>query len=405
MRTVVCTDIRAAVTLDSTLRTQELNLAGLMGGARFNLGYGDGSSIRTSPNDVPSSPLRWTNLDTIVNALVASRSVCCLLIGTDVPNWTAWKTAVGGSWGNEINRPPPEAWPQWALDIQEVVWRIRAAYASAGLDPDWYARFLISNEINKDGAGGPWLTAGPFTYASPFSDLEPGEIDGAEAGLSSWSGGFGRNVGAQLAYLVNNVNFGGSIVMGTSHETQTGTDFTNEKLSLYQIGESAAACDNLCLNHYVQWSWGYTLHPDKFASEYYDSGLTTRDELVAAYWTNAAVDVSGKPCSWTECGATMDQLLFGTQALTKHGHYARGDYLRAFLELAVAKGDFDLVSLYVSRERSVVADGPLYGLMKSDGTYTGAYRAIAQMCGQTATTPPSGSYATASGETYSIPEV
>lgn len=405
--TVVCADIRAAVTLDAGLRAQELAFAAQMGGARWGLAHYDGSSIRTSPNDVPSSPLRWTNLDSIVNSLVASQTVSLMLIGTDIANWTAWKNVVGGSWGSEVNRPPPEAWVQWAIDVQAVVDRIRAAYTTAGLDPDWYARFQISNEINKDGAGGPWVTAGPFTYAAPFSTLLAGEIDGASAGIagSSWTTGNARNAGEQLAYLVANVNFHGSIVVGTAHETQTGTDYDNERLSLAQIEASAEACTNMGMNHYYQWQWADSLHPDVWAQKFLDSGLTTRDELIAAYGVAGVSGMGSKACSWTEFGATMGQLKFGSDVLVKYGHFARGDYIRAFIERAVACGEFDLISLYASRERSVVADSALYGVMKSDGTYTGTYRALGRMAGDAALSPPSGSYATASGETVGIPPV
>lgn len=343
----------------------------------------------------------WTYIDTIVDALVAGQAVSVMLIGTDVPNWTAWKTAVGGSWGNEVNRPPVESWVYWAVDIQATVDYIRNKYAEAGLDPDWYARFQISNEINKDGAGGPYVTSGPFTYASPYSNLLAGEIDGASAGIagSSWTAGNARNVGAQLAYLVAHVDFRGSIVIGTAHETQDGTDFTNERLSLGQIAASATACTNMGMNRYYSWQWADTLHPDNYAKVYLEQCKYAKTALVTAY-TNAGVSGMGsKPCSLTEFGATMAQLKFGSDVLTTYGHYARGDYLRAFIELAVASGEFDLISLYVSRERSVVADSALYGVMKSDGTYTGAYRALARMSGSTATTPPSGAYATASGET------
>jgi hypothetical protein len=88
-------DCRAAVTLDTALRQQEIDAAcGIGKGARYGIGSYDGSSIRRAPNDTPNSAYNWSNLDDITDRIIAATDLesrakpgySLLIIGTDAPN-------------------------------------------------------------------------------------------------------------------------------------------------------------------------------------------------------------------------------------------------------------------------------------------------------------------------------
>ncbi len=397
MTTVYCIDVRAAVNLDDSLRALEMADAAMIGGARFNLGYADGSSIRLSPNDTPESIISTANLDKVINPLIAARARCLLIIGTDAPKWTAWKTATGGTWGGEVNRPPPEAWPYWCIDVQFVVNYVREAYRAAGLDPDLYVWFQLCNEPAVGGAGAPYASLNPTSYAEPYDSLASGELDGPYDGLGSWSSGFERNLGDQLAYLVQHVDFRGSPVVGIAHETETGTAWNNERASLYQVADHIPYLTHRAMNDYHGLAFAEALHEDSATARWVNLCWQELAELDAAY--EAVVPGSSAlPVVLSEIGITMDQLSFGSSTLAGYGHFARGDRLRRIIEALAATGRFAMISIYVSRERSSLPDGSLYGLRTVDGVKTGAHRAIAQMCGSVPVAP----YSKASGEFVAV---
>lgn len=404
-----CIDIRAAVTLAQQSRDAEIHMAVAIGGARYGLGFRDGSSIRRSPNDTPASARNFSNLDLIVDPLVAGRAISLVLIGTDMPTWAAYKTAVGGTWGSEPHRPPVEAWPHWAADAQACVDYIRAKYSDAGLDPDEYAWFQIANEVNQGGSGGPWATTDPFTYAPPYDNLDPGEFDGPGAGLNGWDADYPRNVGDQLEYLVNNVDFRGSPVVGVAHETQTGTDFTNEKASLPQLAGHFHGLTHLAMNDYHGLTLAESLSKRQFARAWVRLCQTERAELLAAYVDAGLVEATGMPWVLSEVGINLSQCNFGSAPLDKHGHFARGEYLRRILVELFRDGRFELISLYVSRSRT---DGEsataTYALADFAAAYFGSWRAIGNMHGLESDAPPAVStsedYVSVSDESFSVPE-
>lgn len=399
-----CIDIRAAVTLTQSLRDAEIEMALAIGGARYGLGFRDGSSIRRSPNDTPASERNFSNLDLIVDPLVAGRAISLVLIGTDMPTWAAYKTAVGGTWGSEPHRPPVEAWPHWAADAQACVDYIRAKYSDAGLDPDEYAWFQIANEVNQGGSGGPWATTDPFTYAPPYDNLDPGEFDGPGAGLNGWDAAYPRNVGDQLEYLVNNVDFRGSPVVGVAHETQTGTDFENEKASVGQIVAHAPALTHLAMNEYHGLPLWYSLSKRRFAREWVVRAESARRELLAAYVSAGFAGATSLPWVMSEVGLNLSQANFGTAPFGGHGHFARGQFVRELIEQLAPR--WGLVSVYVSRARDAETDAATYAMANVGAEFLGAWRAIGRFSGFASDSPPasstSGSYVTSSGESTSV---
>lgn len=394
---------RAAVVLDSALRQAEINCAcGCGSGLRYGLGAYDGSSIRIAPNDTPASPYSWTNLDDTTDRLIAAEDLLgverpgksLLIIGTDTPNWAAYQTAVGGTWGPEASRPPPESWPQWAADAQASVDHIIAEYEAAGLDKYEHCIFQISNEVGKGGAGGPWTTAGPFTYTAPYDTLSDGEHDHPGNVMDR------RNVADQLAYLVSNVDFRGCRVIGNAHETAEDPSFQDETDSMFALAAHWPAVNRPALNHYINAKTYDAVHKRRFVAKYYDSIMTARARLIAA--VEAAMPGLGwdsLPWALTEFGGTLTKCGMGGVNLPQFGHSKRGEYLVALAERLMSCGYFEIISFHVTREFAVAADADLFGLMKSDGTYSMAYRWFANRGGVVAATPPSGSYATVSGET------
>lgn len=407
-------DCRAAVTLSTGLRQQEIDAAcGIGYGARFGLGSYDGSSIRRGPNDTPASSYNWSNLDDITDRLIAATDLegnerpgySLLIIGTDAPNWTAYKNAVGGTWGNEANRPPPEAWSYWAADAQAAVDHVIAEYEAAGLDPLEYCLFQIANEVDIGGAGGPWATAGPFVYEGAYSTLyNSGAGDGKHDGPSNL--GDRRNVADQLAYLVSNVNFRGCRVLGVAHESAIGdVAFTNEVETMDQIVAHLPAVNRPAMNFYVNVSNGWTLaERGRFVKYYYDLLMTARDTIAARIETLLpGIGWADMPWALTEFGGTLTKCGMNGSAMPQFGHAKRGEYIAALAERLLNSGAWEIISLYATRERSVVTDANLFGLMKSDGTYSLAYRSVVKrLTGLPATDPPSGSYSTATGETAGI---
>lgn len=402
-------DCRAAVTLDSTLRQQEIDAAcGVGKGARFGLGSYDGSSIRRGPNDTPASAYNWSNLEAITDRLIAANDLTgnsrpgysLLVIGTDAPNWTAYKNAVGGTWGNEANRPPPESWPYWAADAQAAVDHVIAEYEAAGLDPLEYCMFQLGNEVGVGGAGGPWATAGPFVYEAPYDSLDEGEHD-YPGNVSSR-----RNVADQLAYLVSNVDFRGCRVIGIAHETDRDSiAFTNELASFIGLSAHFPAVNRPALNHYINVQNGWTLvERSRFVTKYYDSILYCRDAIaVAAETAVPGLGWADLPWALTEFGGTLTKCGMNGSAMPQYGHGKRGEFLARIAEKLLQSGEFEIISFYATRERSVVTDANLFGLMKSDGTYSLAYRGMAErFSSANADSPPSGSYTTATGETAGV---
>lgn len=105
-------------------------------------------------------------------------------------------------------------------------------------------------------------------------------------------------------------------------------------------------------------------------------------------------------CVLTECGSTLAKLGWDNVIRPGLGWAMQGEYDLHVINLLDASGNYEVISHYVSRERSVVADSASFGLMKVDGTYTGRYRAYARASGDYSDVPPGGgSYATVSGET------
>lgn len=399
-------DCRAAVTLDTALRQQEIDAAcGIGRGARFGLGSYDGSSIRRSPNDTPASSYNWSNFEDITDRLIAATDLnsvarpghALLVIGTDAPNWTAYKNAVGGTWGAEATRPPPEAWPYWAADAQAAVDHVIAKYQAAGLDPQKYCMFQLANEVGVGGAGGPWTTAGPFTYSAPYDALDEGEHD-CPGNVSDR-----RNVADQLAYLASNVNFRGCRVIGLAHETDRDSiAFTNELASFIGLSAHFPIVNRPALNHYINVQNGWTLvERSRFVTKYYDSILFCRDAIaVAAETAVPGLGWANLPWALTEFGGTLTKCGMNGSAMPQYGHGKRGEFLAQIAEKLLQSGEFEIISFYATRERSVVTDANLFGLMKSDGTYSLAYKGmVGRFTSADPDTPPSGSYSTATGET------
>lgn len=399
-------DCRAAVTLDTALRQQEIDAAcGIGRGARFGLGSYDGSSIRRSPNDTPASSYNWSNFEDITDRLIAATDLnsvarpghALLVIGTDAPNWTAYKNAVGGTWGAEATRPPPEAWPYWAADAQAAVDHMIADYEAAGLDPLEYCVFQLANEVGVGGAGGPWTTAGPFTYSAPYDALDEGEHD--------YPGNVNdrRNVADQLAYLASNVNFRGCRVIGLAHETDRDSiAFTNELASFIGLSAHFPIVNRPALNHYINVQNGWTLvERSRFVTKYYDSILFCRDAIaVAAETAVPGLGWANLPWALTEFGGTLTKCGMNGSAMPQYGHGKRGEFLAQIAEKLLQSGEFEIISFYATRERSVVTDANLFGLMKSDGTYSLAYKGmVGRFTSADPDTPLSGSYSTATGET------
>lgn len=399
-------DCRAAVTLDTALRQQEIDAAcGIGRGARFGLGSYDGSSIRRSPNDTPASSYNWSNFEDITDRLIAATDLnsvarpghALLVIGTDAPNWTAYKNAVGGTWGAEATRPPPEAWPYWAADAQAAVDHMIADYEAAGLDPLEYCVFQLANEVGVGGSGGPWTTAGPFTYSAPYDALDEGEHD-CPGNVSDR-----RNVADQLAYLASNVNFRGCRVIGLAHETDRDSiAFTNELASFIGLSAHFPIVNRPALNHYINVQNGWTLvERSRFVTKYYDSILFCRDAIaVAAETAVPGLGWANLPWALTEFGGTLTKCGMNGSAMPQYGHGKRGEFLAQIAEKLLQSGEFEIISFYATRERSVVTDANLFGLMKSDGTYSLAYKGmVGRFTSADPDTPPSGSYSTATGET------
>lgn len=399
-------DCRAAVTLDTALRQQEIDAAcGIGKGARFGLGSYDGSSIRRSPNDTPASSYNWSNFEDITDRLIAATDLnsvarpghALLVIGTDAPNWATYKTAVGGTWGAEANRPPPEAWEHWVDDAQAAIDHMIADYEAAGLDPQEYCLFQVANEVGIGGAGGPWATAGPFTYSPPYDGLGEGEHDSA-GNISDR-----RNVCDQLAYLVSNVNFRGCRVLGVAHETdRDSVAFINELSALVDLAPHLPIINRPAMNHYINVQNGWTLAERKrFVTTYYDSILYCKD-AIAAEVENVIPGLGWDALPWalTEFGGTLTKCGMNGSAMPQYGHSKRGEFIADLAERLLSSGEFEIISFYATRERSVVTDANLFGLMKSDGTYSMAYREMARpFTTADVSSPPSGSYSTATGET------
>lgn len=398
-------DVRACVTLATGLRQQEIDCAcQLASGARFSLGSYDGSGMRISPNDTPASVVSWTNFDDVVDRVIAHQGISLLIIGTDTPNWAAWRTATGGDWDPgadgrlEPNRPPPEAWRYWAADAQLAIDRLISKYQTAGLDPLYYCRFQIANEIGLGGAGGPWSSSGPYAYDAPYSGLSDGDYDGPGT-LNDR-----RNVSDQLAYLVSNVNFRGCRVIGAAHECdRDSAAFVNELGTTSELRSHLPIITCPALNHYTNASFFNVMGKAEYVAHYYDSVMYCRQAIIDAVEGEIpGLHWDSLPWALTEFGGTFTKMKMNGVELPQFGFSKKGEYLAAVADRLLGSGYFEIVSLYSTRERSVVADSALFGLMKSDGTYTLAYKAFANRAGIVADTPPSGSYSTASGETAGV---
>lgn len=379
-------DIKSPVTLDSSLRNAELEIARLFGGAAFTLSPSDGSGIRRT-DDIPSSGRVWTLFDTIVDYLVAQRLNCCLVIGMDTPNWANWKAATGGSWGSEKNRPPPEAWPYWVADAQAARDRMVSKYETAGLVPSRYCAVQTAREVCKGSPGGPWVTSGPFAYSAPYSSLADGTWDQA-----SDIGGSGRNLHAQLAYFHSNFNRGDLALIGPSVESQ---DLTQERATIPN-GTWLASPDYWALDCYpiIDWSRAWTIVGSVNAC--YDDIMTT-----VALIRSSVSAWATKPCCLMEYGGTNSKLRLASRQNAKYSHARRGEILSRLQDRLHSSGEFGWLNFYVARERDAgVAEADIYALMDSTGAANYAYRVFnRKKLSSGEPTAPSGGYVAGSSET------
>jgi hypothetical protein len=379
-------DIRACVTLDSALRTAEIDMAKFMGGARFSLGLGDGSSMRQ--NTTLAAAYVWTNVDAVIDPLVAAARPCIIILGTDFPKGAQIASDLGVSTWVEINRPREAAWPYWRADHAALIAYVKAKYLAAGLNPADYVFIQMANEPNKGGAGGPWNASGNGNYSAPFAAMALGTYDRA----SDLTADTGRNLHAQLNYMAANLDKSGLLFLGPSIETQA-SDFAVELATIVN-GDWLSYVDIPAFNHYPLLTYNQTGTHRAFVRAYYDSIMSVKAQIIAAVPSWAS-----KPFALTEFGATMNMIRFGSgYPYSQFGHQRRWEYILALKDKLETCGEFAHISVYCTRERTSVADGSLYGAIKDDGTYTYGWRPFARRNGTSTASPPSGSYAGAASE-------
>lgn len=381
-------DIRACVTLDAPLRTQEIQTAAGRGGARFSLGLSDGSSMR-GDGDSLGSPYVWTNIDAVVDPLITARAWMMPILGTDFPRWSEIHDEFADPYA-EVNRPSSYAFPYWCEDHGAFLDRIISKLVTAGLNPPDYLFPAMTNEACRNGAGGPYDDSGPGSFSAPYAALSGGTYEQA-----SDIGGSGRNFHAQMLYMATNLDKRGLSFVGPSLETQS-SDFTQE-LATIGNGSCLSYVDIPAFNHYATFTYGTSATLRRAVRAYYDSILTTKAAIVAAVPSWAS-----KRFALTEFGATLSMLKWGSGQVHKQkGHSHRGEFLLALMDRLETCGEFSHVSLYATRDRTRgAADSALWGLQKYDGTYTYAWRSFGARAGVTGaqSMPPSGSYSGASGE-------
>lgn len=392
MKALESIDVRSPVTLNGTLRTQELELATFFGGASFVLGYSDGSSIRTV-NSAPSAALSWTNFDTIVDHLVSNRLNCVLTLGTDAPRWTEWTAVVGGTWGSEVNRPPDEAWSQQCADYNAAIARLNSKYRAGGLDPTTKCGIQMTREPCKGGGAGPYVTTAP-TYAAPYSGLTNGTWESRADLVALSAVDPDRNLHDQLLYMTQNLNTLGIPLIGPSVESQLGADFTQE-LATIPNGEWLSSVNVWALDHYKTIDHVQSSNIRSAATAVYDSINYCADEVIAA-----VPEWATKPCALMEYGASCQQLQLLEGVMASFAHRRRGEILWHLRDKLRSCGRFYWLNFYVSRERSAATDVATFGLINSTGSYNYAAKPFCD--GYTASGTayaPTGGYIAATGET------
>jgi hypothetical protein len=390
-------DIRAAVDLDATLRSQELEIAKFFGGASFVLGYNDGTSIRAT-NSTPSGSLVWTNFDAIVDNLVANRLNCLLTLGTDAPRWTEWKTAVGGTWGNEVNRPPSAAWSQQCTDFNAAIARLKSKYQAAGLDPLTYCAIQMAREPAKGGGNGPHNNTSSSSYDAPYSGLDNGTWETRSDLVVLSAVDPDRNLHAQLLYMTQNINRLGLPLLGPSVESHLGDGFTQE-LATIPNGEWLSSVDVWSLDHYKTIDNLQATNIRTAATAIYDSINYCADQVIASVTAWAT-----KPIALVEYGGSCQQLqLLEAGLMLNYGHRRRGEILYHLRDKLRSCGRFQWLNFYVSRERTAATDVATFGIINSTGSYNYAAKPFAD--GYTANGTaysPTGGYVAASGETSTM---
>ena len=385
-RPITSADMRSAVVLSAELRAKEVEVAALFGGGSFVLGLADGTSMRTN-GDGLNGTYDWTYFDAIIDPLVARGMSCMLTIGTDFPRWEDMVSDLGvASWA-EVNRPPTAAWPYWVADANAAVARLKSKYIAGGLNPFTKCCIQMAREVCKGGAGGPYNASGLGNYSAPYAALASGTWERA-ADLASDST---RNVHSQLLYMAQNINTLGIPLVSPSMETQPG-DFTQE-LATVVNGDWLSAPDWWAMDHYITLTLAQSQTIKKAATAFYDSIMTTRAAIVAAVTAWAS-----KPCVLAEFGGSNTQFRIGSGYHPQHGHARRGEILARVYERLTSHGGFQWINFYATRERSVVSDASIFGLLDSAGNYLYAHRPFNRMAGSGDSAVPSGGYTAGTNE-------
>lgn len=383
-------DVRAAVALDQTLRDRELELAAMVGGARFGLGFYDGSSILRSPNDTIASSYTWTYFDEIVDAMFDVGGAVLCNGGTDFPRWATMRASLPGapaSW-EEPNRPPVVSWPYWMAAHNACMLRMQNKVAASVRPVRAY--FQICNEAGRGGAGGPWKDPGaPYTYNTQFNSLAEGQWEFASDCVSP----DGRGVMDMLEYWADNyVRQADVKIVGPCLETDVTTSaFSAELSSLISNIDPGLilAIDHPALNFYLGSKSQYlTMSKSRYVDTYYDGVMSAIDDIHDALVAASKYDYFTTEEQWdtrrwalTEMGSTLAKMNWTSTTLPGYGFFRKCEYDIAVMERLDSSGRFEVISNYVSRDRGAAeAESAQFGVMAYNGDYKSGWRAWAGPC-------------------------
>lgn len=275
---------------------------------------------------------QWKYFDPMLDGAISRRlPKVRLKIGGGPPPHPTWRAFNGGDAWEASNRPPrgenDALWKQLVKYKQYVIDRAVAKMKAAGLEPKEFLEIELGTEPGKGGSGGPWKSAYPFTYASPYDRLPEGTWDDAYH--------------EQLSFECSQLDFKGLTVLSPAFECQDTASFSQE-LSTFDSPKGAAWRSKVDV-------WVVNLY----------ANLSDRRErgLVAAVRAFRAKAMWARNVMWQQRGIGENaRLAVGelgwthatlnlSGARTSEAERSRGEALRACEDAARGLG-FESVSIY-----------------------------------------------------------
>jgi len=265
-------------------------------------------------------------------------------LGGGPPIISAWTTLAGSSW-SEVNRPPAgtanAVWAKIATYNQAVIDRAISKVKLAGKQATEVLEIQLGGEPAKKGAEGPWTTANPYTYSSPYSGYSNGTWD--------------EQYHAYLAYWVNATNFRSLPVLSPALLSEDSTIRTQE---LATIGSGAGANWRSKVTRWAYHNYNYT-DSGTTGATYASDAFEAKHELSqAGLQALSFVDNDAIPditeFGWTPEYLRQDDVTFGVnpdergEAIWNCYQYAKSVDVPSMTIYTAADDDFGLIKADLS---------------------------------------------------------